>query len=264
MKNMIIGQYIRGDSVIHRLDPRTKLVACLLVIIGAAWPGLQIGVLLFNVAFLLLVIHLAGLRVINTLGGLKFLWRLFLLMFIVQALLTPGEAVFSWGIITITGAGLKSGFITFLRLTILFIASCLLTMTTSSLELAAGLESLLSPLNYLRLPVGPFAMIINMSLRFIPTILEEAETLARVQKSRGGQFDYGPLAKRLKTAVAVMIPLIGASIQRATDMALTMESRCYSASGGNQYQRRKLGFTWKDVLALGLTCAILSLPWLLG
>jgi energy-coupling factor transport system permease protein len=261
MKGMITGQYITGDSIIHRLDPRTKLTGCLALIIAAAWPSQKITILLLNIGFIIFIIYLSQVGVVKVLRGLRNLRVLFLLTFVCQVFLTQGDPLWSWGGIAVTRQGIYLGISTFLRLVILYLGSSLLTMTTSTLKLSEGLESLLSPLTYLRFPVHQFAMIINVSLRFVPTIIEETEIITRAQKSRGAQFDSGPLTIRLKTALAVLIPLLATSLQRANDLALAMESRCYT---GTRTQVDSMGFTRKDGIALGVIIVIFILPVLYG
>jgi len=260
MKAMITGQYVMGDSVIHRLDPRTKLLACLAIIIAASLPQNTMPVLLLNILFIIIIIQLSKLGIFNMLRGLKSLRVLFLLTFICQVFFTSGEPLGQWGKVLISREGIELAVTTFLRLVLLYLGASLLTMTTSSLKLSAGLESLLSPLSYLRFPVAQFAMIINISLRFIPTILEELEIITRAQRSRGARFDSGPLAQRLKNTLVVLIPLLAASIQRANDLALAMESRCYSATNTNYSRVANLRLSWKDAAAMALLVLFLLLP----
>lgn len=264
MKGMITGQYIMGDSIIHRLDPRTKLVGCFAVIIAAAWPSQQISVLLINLGFIIFAIYLSQVGVVRVLHGLKTLRVLFLLTFICQVFLTSGDPLWSWGGIVITRQGIHLGITTFLRLVILYLGSSLLTMTTSTLKLSTGLEALLSPLTYLRFPVHQLAMIIHISLRFVPTIMEETEVITRAQKSRGAQLDSGPLALRLRTVLAVLIPLLASSLQRATDLALAMESRGYTGDRQNYNMEGSMALTWKDGIALGVIASVFLLPILNG
>lgn len=253
MKGMIIGQYIRGDSIIHRLDPRTKLIGCFTIIVAMTLPNYPIPMLLLNVGFIVVFIYLSQVGVARVLRGLTSLWILFLFTFLCQTFLTRGgDPLLNWGGIVITWQGIHLGISTFLRLVIIFLGASLLTMTTSTLKLSAGIESLLSPLVHLRVPVHQFAMIINISLRFIPTIIEEAELIRRAQKSRGAQFDSGPLVMRLRTILAMLIPLLAASLQRAADLALAMESRCYTGNSPNNSRVGSLRFTWRDGVALGI------------
>lgn len=264
MKEIITGRYVIGDSIIHRLDPRTKLVGCFAVIVALALPNHQIQVLLLNIGFIIALICLSQVGIARVLRGLRFLRLLFLLTFVCQVAFTRGDPLFSWGLIAVSEQGVYLGISTFLRLVILYLVSSLLIMTTSPLELSAGLESLLSPLTYLRFPVHQFVMIINISLRFIPTIIEEAETITRAQKSRGAQFDSGPIAVRLRNIMAVLIPLLASSMRRANALALALESRCYS--DGSRYVSRAAGlcFTWRDRIALGVIAGVFLLPVLCG
>lgn len=260
MQNMITGQYVRGDSIIHRLDPRSKLVGCLVIIIAAALPDQPIPVLVLNTVFVTFLIQLSRLGVIKVLRGLKSLRILFLLTFLCQVFFTPGKPLWSWEGIVISQPGIELGIATFLRLVMLYLAASLLTMTTSYLKLSAGLESLLAPLAYLRFPVQQLAMIINISLRFIPVIIEELEIITSAQKSRGARLDSGPLLVRLRTIVAVFIPLLGASLQRANDLALAMESRCYTSDSHNRLHVKNLHFSWQDGMAMGVLTMFLLLP----
>lgn len=260
MKGMITGQYVIGDSIIHRLDPRTKLAGCFAVIVTAALPNHQIHILLLNAGFIVALIYLSQVGAARVMRGLRSLRLLFLLTFLCQVILTRGDPLLSWGGIAVTKQGIHLGISTFLRLVILYLGSSLLTMTTSTLKLSAGLESLLSPLAYLRFPVYQFAMIINVSLRFIPTIIEEAEVITRAQKSRGAQFDSGPMTMRLRNILAVLIPLLAASLQRAADLALAMESRCYTCDSRNDSRVGSLRFTWRDGVAIGVVAAVFLLP----
>lgn len=260
MKDMLTGQFIMGDSIIHRLDPRTKLLGCSVVIISAAWPTAPIPILLLNFGFIIFIIFLSQIGVVRALRGLRTLRMLFLLTFICQVFLTRGDPLWSWRGIAIAWEGVHLGISTLLRLVILYLGSSLLTMTTSPLKISEGLEFLLFPLTYLKLPIHQFALIINVSLRFVPTIIRETGIIARAQKSRGAQFDSGPLEARLKTVLAVLIPLLAASLQRAADLALAMESRCYTGDSQNLSRVGGMGFTWRDGLALGVIVSVFLLP----
>lgn len=260
MKTMITGQYIIGDSVIHRLDPRSKVLCCFAIILAVALPHHYIGFLLLNLAAIIGFIYLSHLGLARVLEGLRYLRVLFLLTFVCQVFLTPGDILWTLGTLSISRQGIHLGIATFLRLVILYLAASLLSMSTSPLQLSAGLESLLSPLKYLRVPVHKFAIIINISLRFVPTILEEVELISRAQKSRGARFDSGPLLLRLRTMLALLIPLLAVSLQRANDLALAMESRCYAAGSTNYSRADRLRFSWIDWTAIAVVIAIFLLP----
>jgi len=161
------------------------------------------------------------------------------------------------GRLSVTQEGIALGTGTIFRLLIFYLCSNLLIMTTSTIKLAAGIESLLTPLTYLKIPVHHFSMIISTSLRFIPTFIEEANIITNAQKSRGAQFNSKNLITRLKSNIAIMIPLLAASLQRAEDLAMAMESRCYTGHP-NQTRINKLNFNKKDVLLISFMLALLS------
>lgn len=257
MKGIKLGQYIIGNSIIHQLDPRTKLIGCFVIILSvlmnARWP-----VYVFNILLILTIIYLAKIKISKIIHGLKTLRLLFLFTFIFQAILTRGVLLVSLGPINFTKEGIVLGFTTLLRLLLLYLCSTLLTTTTSPIKLAAGIESLCSPLCYLKVPVHQFAMLINASLRFIPTIMEESEMIIRAQKSRGAQFHSPKVTVRLKTMLTVLILLLALSLQRASDLAIAMESRCYT--GGPNYSRmKKLCFSEKDRIAMIIIAVIFIL-----
>jgi len=260
MSVVVTGQFVSGDSIIHRLDPRSKMVGCAVIVVAAVLPGQSISVLLFDLGFVIFVIRLSQLGVIKVLSGLKSLRVLFLLTFVCQAIFTPGTPIACLGNVEISQAGLELALTTFLRLTLFYLATSLLTMTTSNLYLSAGIESLLAPLVHINFPVHRFAMIMNLSLRFIPTTMEEAQIISEAQRSRGARFDAGPLTDRIKAAVGVLIPLFGASLQRANDLALAMESRCYSSDCSNNRCIADLRFNWQDVIAIVVLLVFFLLP----
>ncbi len=254
MKKMKLGSYTPGTSLIHQLDPRTKLLSGLVVIIvilvDNSWP-----VLVLNTVLIFLVLYLSKISPKSVLHGVKWLWIIFAASFIAHCVCTQGEPWFSLGPLVVSKEGISRGLATFLRLLILYLCSTILTMTTSPMKLAGGLEALFAPLIYLRVPVNQFAMLITIALRFIPTLIEEAETITKAQKSRGAPFASPKKMVRLKTTLAVLIPLVVSSLQRATDLAVAMESRCYT--GGPHHSRTKnLCFGRYDLVALAVTVVI--------
>lgn len=247
-KGLNLGQFVPGDSAVHRLDPRTKIIGCL-VIIFSVLLNFSWYVILFNLAILWTIIILSRIKQSKIRQGLRKLRYLLLLSFIFQAVLTSGEPLFYLGSVSITREGINLGFSTIFRLMILYLSSSLLTMTTSPLKLASGVESLLSPFQYFRIPIHQFSMLISTSLRFIPTIIEEAEIVTRAQKSRGAPFNSPNIIIRLKSFTAVLIPLLAASLQRASDLAVAMESRCYTG-GSNRIRIIGLRLGKEDKLAI--------------
>jgi energy-coupling factor transport system permease protein len=247
-KGLKMGQYVLGNSVIHRLDPRTKIIGCL-VIIFSVLINFQWYVIVLNMAVIVAAFYLSRVKLGKIYHSLRKLRYILLLSFIFQSILATGEPLFQLGILKVTREGVNLGISTVFRLLILYMSSVLLTTTTSPLKLASGIESLLAPLRHLRIPVHQFSMLISTSLRFIPTIIEEAEVVTRAQRSRGAQFNSPKVITRLKSFTAVLIPLLAASLQRANDLAIAMESRCYTG-GVNQSRLDCLKFRVADRLVI--------------
>lgn len=254
MKEMKLGQYVLGDSLIHRLDPRTKIVSCFLIIL-AVLINYQWYFLLFYSLFITTALMLSGIKPRKIFRSLRKIRYLLLLTFVFQAILTSGQSIFHLGKLSVSAEGLALGTVTVLRLLIFYLCSNLLIMTTSPIKLAAGLDSLLSPLNRLNIPVHHFSMLISTSLRFIPTFIEEAQIITKAQKSRGAQFNSPRIAARIKSNIAVLIPLLAASLQRAEDLAIAMESRCYIGRP-NQTRSSSLRLTGQDVLLIGFMISL--------
>jgi len=258
MKDIKLGQFVLGDSYLHRLDPRTKLISCMFIIFSVLFDA-QWFSLLFSILMLMVAIIVSRLKIKRILRGLRRLSLMLLTTFIFQLLLTKGQPVLQAGFVSIAKEGIESGILTLVRLLILYVASSLLTMTTTPIGLATGIEALLAPFSHLKVPVHQFAMIISISFRFVPTILEEAETITRAQKSRGAPFNAPNIITRLKSLTAVVIPLLAASLQRADDLAMAMESRCYTGSP-NHFRMRNLSFAKEDKLSLGIVSLVFLVP----
>lgn len=250
-----LGQYLQDDSLIHQLDPRSKIIACLLLITSVLFsfsgPVIIADLLLLAAAF-----ALARLGPIWIIRRLRRLWYLFFFSFIFQAILTAGEPLFHIWSFTVTREGINMGISTIFRLLILLLSSALLTMTTSPIKLAVGLESLFSPLSRIGVPVHQFAMLISISLRFIPTISEEADMITRAQKSRGAPFHSSNLVVRVKSFAAILIPLLAAALQRANDLADAMESRCYTG-GASRIRTENLNMKSRDWRMLSIIITVL-------
>jgi energy-coupling factor transport system permease protein len=255
MKGPKFGQYIIGDTAVNRLDPRTKIIACFIIIFSTLiiykWP-----VILVNILIIAAAIHLAGIQPKLVLKSIWRLWLLLLLTLIFQSLLTEGKVILSLGSLTVTQEGVTLGISTILRLVILLLTSCLLTSTTSTIQLAAGMEAVFAPLRFLKIPVNQFSMVISTALRFIPDIIQEAETLTKAQKSRGAPLNSPKVLERIKGYFAVLIPLLANSLQRAEDLAMAMESRCYTG-GCSRSRLSVLCFKRNDYLVLVLLCIML-------
>lgn len=232
LTNIAIGQYLHTGSAVHCLDPRTKLWATL-VLMASVFLTRSVPFHLFLALFLGIVLILS--RIPPRLMGRNlrsFLW-LFLITFGLHALTTPGEPLSPFPVwkINVTYQGLENGALFSLRLGLLIVTAALLMLTTSPMELTDGLERLLSPLRRLGFPVQELAMMMVITLRFIPLFFEEAERLRKAQLARGARFGGHPV-RRARSLVALMVPLFLLALRRADELALAMEARCYQGEKG--------------------------------
>lgn len=255
MTEIKLGQYVHGNSRLHLLDPRTKIICCTIVVISVlinySWYYL-----LFYVLLMVTAILISGMDLKFILGSLRNIRYLLLVTFILQALLTSGEPVLALGKLSVTREGLTLGTINLFRLLILYLGSLVLLMTTSPIKLSAGIEYLLLPLNKLKIPVHNFSTILSISLRFIPTLIEEAMIIKNAQRSRGAQFDSSRIRVRLKSYLAILIPLFDASLLRAEDLGEAMDSRCYTGHP-NKLRMSRLKMKGSDFILLGFMIAAL-------
>ncbi|MFZ5648789.1 MAG: energy-coupling factor transporter transmembrane component T family protein [Bacillota bacterium] len=227
---MTLGQYLPVQSAIHRLDPRSKFVSAVFVIVAALTAG-------WAVLGAVALITVAGAYFSRIPPGV--LWQqvkslrfIIIITFLLQVILTPGDVIPAAGPLRITAQGLDAGLELLIRLLLVIFAGIILTATTSSLKLAAGMEVLFSPLGRLGIPVHEMVMAITISIRFIPVILEEARVIMNAQASRGAGF-YGPgLARRAGAIVSLMVPLLTGAFRRSDELATAMEARCYRGGTG--------------------------------
>ena len=232
LKDITLGQYFPGDTLVHRLDPRTKLVMTILyiVLLFVAQEFVSYAVVL---AFLAIAIALSKIRLKAILSGLKPLLILIILTGILNLFYTKGEhlLVQFWKI-KIYAEGVKTAVIMALRIMLLITGTLLLTYTTSPLQLTDGLESLLNPLKKLHVPVHELSMMMSIALRFIPTLIEETDKIMSAQKARGADFDTGNLIQKAKAMLPLLVPLFISAFRRADELATAMESRCYHGGEG--------------------------------
>lgn len=257
MKNITLGQYYAVDSLIHRLDPRIKIVLAILyiVVVFLCENILSLALLILST---LVIVLLSKIPIKILLKSLKPI--LFIIAFtgLINVFWTTGEGdpLIEWGFIKIYMAGIVNAIFVIVRISVLIIAtSCLLTYTTTPISLTDGIERLLSPLKKIGLPVHDFAMIMTIALRFIPTLMEEADKIMSAQKARGADFSNGSLIQRAKALIPILIPLFSSSIRHALDLATAMECRCYK--GGEGRTRMKiLKCRPRDILALCLVVVL--------
>lgn len=232
IRDITIGQYYPVASNIHKLDPRTKILVTFAYIIGLFFIKHFIGYA-FVVICLYAAIKMSKVPLSYMLKGLKSI--LFILLFTValNIFFTQGGRVFfSWGIITVSEQGLIIAAKMAIRLILLIVGSSLLTLTTSPIQLTDGIESLLNPFRKIGVPAHEIAMMMSISLRFIPILLEETDKIMKAQMARGADFESGNIIKRAKAMIPIMVPLFISAFRRAEELAMAMEARCYRGGIG--------------------------------
>ena len=256
LKDITLGQYFPGKSIIHRLDPRTKLVLLVFYIVALflAVNWVSYGLMLF---FLVAVISASGVPWKAFFRGMKPL--LFILVFtgILNLFFTKGEhPLIAFGVIEIYPEGILRAVFMLVRILMLVMGTFLLTYTTSPIALTDGLESLLGPLKAIKVPVHELAMMMCIALRFIPTLIEETDKIMAAQKARGADFESGKLLERVKALVPILVPLFISAFRRADELATAMECRCYQGGDGRS-KMKLLHFKIQDFWAFFIVGAVI-------
>lgn len=231
IRDITIGQYYQTESVIHRLDPRVKLLGTLLFIIALFSYKNPLGYAL-GIVFLFAVIKLSHVPVKFITKGLKGIVIILLMTVLINLFLTPGTTAVAIGKLTITYEGLAAALGMMIRLILLIMGSSIVTLTTTPNNLTDGLEKGLGFLKVFKVPVGDVAMMMSIALRFIPILLEETDRIMKAQLARGADFESGNLVKKAKSLVPVLVPLFVSAFRRAGDLAMAMEARCYRGGDG--------------------------------
>lgn len=261
MEKMIFGRYVPAHSLIHRMDPRSKLLIIFLFvcIVFIANNSLTYGLLAL---YTLMMISLSKVPIQFIISGLKPVLWLVLFTLILHLFLTKeGELLFQAGWFTIYEEGLRQGIFISLRFFLLILMTSILTLTTTPIEITDGLESLLNPLNKVKFPVHELALMMSISLRFIPTLMQETDKIMKAQTARGVEFSSGPIKERVKAIIPLLIPLFVNSFKRAEELATAMEARGYrGGEGRTKYRQLSWGFTDTSMLLfLGLLTTLLVL-----
>ncbi|WP_280772158.1 energy-coupling factor transporter transmembrane component T family protein [Salipaludibacillus daqingensis] len=249
--NVIIGQYVPRNSLVHKIDPRAKLLAILLFIIFlfiSRHPVvLSLAIVITGTTFILAKIpfryYIKGMRFIAILIFFTFLLHLFMTR--------EGTVIVDWPWLTVYSGGVVEGSLIALRLFLLVLMASLLTLTTTPIDLTDGMERLMKPLKRIRVPTHELALMMSIALRFIPTLLGETSKIVKAQMARGANFSEGSLWKRLKSLIPILIPLFVQSFKRAEDLAIAMEARGY---GGGEGRTKFRQLRWKrnDSIAIGV------------
>lgn len=236
LRDITLGQYYQTDSVIHRLDPRVKLVTTICFILSLFLVKGFVGYAIAGV-FLIIVIKLSKVPFKFIVRGMKAIVFLLLLAVIFNLFLTPGEPAVSFWKITITWEGIRLAVFMAIRLIMLIMGSSIMTLTTTPNNLTDGMEKLMNPLKVFKVPVHEVAMMMSIALRFIPILLEETDKIMKAQIARGADFESGSLIKKAKSLVPLLVPLFISAFRRANDLAMAMEARCYR--GGEHRTKMK-------------------------
>lgn len=248
LNDITIGQYVKGNSFLHHLDPRTKIFGMLGIMISLFfinnWVGLAYAIL---IVFALLGVSQVPIR--YYLRGIKPL--LFILIFtaVIQTFLTPGQVIWQWHFLHITHEGIHLAIFMCSRLVLLVLVTTVVTLTTTPIQLTDAVEDLLSPFKRFGLPAHELAMMMTIALRFIPTLIDETDKIMKAQSARGASFDEGSLINRAKALLPVLVPLFLNAIKRADELAMAMEARCYHGGEGRT-RLHELKYEKRDFYAL--------------
>jgi len=260
-----IGQYIPGNSLIHRLDPRTKLLSLLItiVLVFILDEPLSLGILALGIITLTIT---SGIKPKMFWQALRPVVIILMLALFLQLFFTPGEKIWAIGPLTITREGVINSGVVFLRLVVMLLAAYLITATTSPNELTHGLEKLLKPFGKFGLPYGEIALMLTIALRFIPTLTAEAERLIKAQEARGADFNAKGLTNKAKAVLPLIVPLFINAFKRADELAVAMEARGYRI-GAPRGKLKPLKFNFVDYLIMlinGLIAVLLIIIKLRG
>lgn len=256
-----LGQHYPIDSPIHNLDPRTKIIGVLALVAGAFIAAKAVGVVIL-LLFTLGIIYLAKLPPLQVLAALRSVWILLFITALAQLLFSPGRELWRWGPLLITNTGVQNGVLYTLRLAMAVMLMCALTMSTNSVELLTGLESLMSPLRLVRFPVQETAMVLTMALRFLPVLLSRAGEIALAQEARGADFSSGRLPRRARSLLPLFIPLFTGCFRDAGELGTALASRGYHGGKGRTRYRASR-FKLADLLALAALAAVMTLAFIL-
>lgn len=258
MKDVTFGQYYPANSFVHKMDARVKILIVIAYIV-AVFLVQTFHFLGFAACFVFVAVATAFAKVpfSKVLRSIKGILFFIVLSAVLQIFFNgDGTEIFSWNFIRITDTGLlNAGFIV-ARITLIVLGASLLTLTTSPVELADGIESLMYPLKLVKFPVHEFALIMSIALRFIPTLLEETDRIVKAQKARGADFESGNIFKRAKALIPVLIPLLIGSFRRADELADAMDARCYAGSK-NRTRYKKMKITYRDILGTLLIAGLI-------
>ncbi|HEM6252341.1 TPA: energy-coupling factor transporter transmembrane protein EcfT [Streptococcus suis] len=262
MDKLILGRYIPGDSIIHRLDPRSKLLAMFGFLLMIFWANNLVTNALL-IAFVLGMVVLSRIRLSFFINGLKPMIGIILFTTFFQVFFTPGATLlWEFWIFKLSVEGLQQAAIIFVRFVLIIFFSTLLTLTTTPLSLADGIESGLAPLKKLKVPVHEIGLMLSMSLRFVSTLMDDTTRIMNAQRARGVDFNEGNLIQKVRSVIPILIPLFASSFKRADALATAMEARGYQGGDGRT-KYRILEWKLADTLAILVMLALAGLLFIL-
>ena len=257
LKDITLGQYFPGNSFIHKLDPRTKLIV-LVVYIVALFLAVNWVSYALMAAFLVLCIKISTIPAKSFIRGMKPLLMILIFTGVLNLFFTTeGTVLVDFWVITITTAGLQRAVFMVVRILLLICGTFLLTYTTSPISLTDGLEALMNPLKKIKVPVHELSMMMCIALRFIPTLIEETDKIMSAQKARGADFESGTLMEKAKALVPILVPLFISAFRRADELATAMECRCYQGGEGRT-KMKLLRYTLWDFRAFFVAALVLA------
>lgn len=257
LRDITLGQYFPGDSCIHKLDARVKIIATLLFIVELFIVDNFIGFFIAAIA-LGIMIAVSKVPVSFMVRGLKPILLILIFTFTLNMFMVDGRIIWQWGVLKISAEGLELAVFMAIRLVLLLMGSSMLTLCTRPIALTDGIEKLLSPFEKIGLPAHDIAMMMTIALRFIPTLLEEADKIMKAQQARGADFESGNLLQRAKSLIPILVPLFVSSFRIAQDLAMAMEARCYRG-GKNRTRMNKMKLVSRDYIAIVLLVAFAAL-----
>ena len=256
LRDITLGQYFPGKSWIHKLDSRIKIIATLLFIIELFIVDNFIGFLIAGIV-LGILIAVSKVPVSYIMRGLKPILLILIFTFALNMFMVDGRILWQWKFLKITAEGLEVAVFMAIRLVLLLMGSSMLTLCTRPLALTDGIERLLSPFKKIGLPAHDIAMMMTIALRFIPTLLEEADKIMKAQQARGADFESGGLMKRAKSLIPILVPLFVGAFRIAQDLAMAMEARCYRG-GENRTRMNEMKFRKRDYAAIVMMVLFLA------
>ena len=257
LKDITLGQYFPGNTVLHRMDPRTKILLTVFYI-AALFLCKHLPSYLVLMAVLAAAVAVSRVGIRAVVRGMKPIVVIIVITGVLNLFYTPGREIWRWGFLKITVEGVWTAIYMILRIAMLITCTFLLTYTTSPILLTDGLEKLMAPLKKLKVPVHELAMMMSIALRFIPTLIEETDKIMSAQKARGADFDSGNLIQKAQALIPLLVPLFISAFRRADELAVAMECRCYHGGEGRT-RMRVLRFRSFDFIGLAIGAALVVL-----